>query len=141
MDDSLMHMHPTSRALHRTACPVLQALSCHCIYRGGSAAAAAAGPAGGAASYAQAAMAGTRAGAEAAAREAGHPPPHPNLSFSTGGRPLPGPTSIFQAVQVARQQQQGADAQAAGADPLQARFCYWHFSSRASIAVLLLFVA
>ena len=66
-------------------------------------------------------MAGTRAGAEAAAREAGQPPPHPNLSFSTGGRPLPGPTSIFQAVQVARQQQQGGGAHAADTDPLQAR--------------------
>jgi hypothetical protein len=75
-------------------------------------------------------MTGTRAGAEAAAREAGHPPPHPNLSFSTGGRPLPGPTSIFQAVQVARQQQQGADAQAAGADPLQVRICALQQSCR-----------
>lgn len=65
-------------------------------------------------------MAGTRAGAEAAAREAGQPPPpqHPNLSFSTGSQQLSAPMSIFQAVQIARQQQ-GQDAQAASNDPLQ----------------------
>lgn len=85
--------------------------------RDGAGAGAAAGAAGATASYAQAAMTGTRAGAEAAARAAGElpPPVHPNLSFTTGSQRLTPPMSIFQAVQLARQE----EGHVAGSDPLQ----------------------